>query len=351
MEASQVDMDAENQLDGVTKRRFRTQAEVRASPPEQSQKEQQKRNKSNEAVSKSSDVLILVIGGEKTVRISRSVLTCVGGSKLAEMFSGHWDESLPKNEEDQFVIDQKPEIFLPLRDFLYSLACMAPSDAGSNPTPPMTPSFSNPSDEIAFRRMVDAYGLTNALYNYEIYKANIDEEDVHYNWNNRALVSQESSVLEFSMTGTHIYSLDRPLLSFGPSHGRKVQSFEVTITENFDGGIGWVRQGRAATNSMASLVATPMHIAFLRHAFGIGFFFPEKNDTKWHALPGPHVHGSCSVRCVKNMHSGELEWYVDGNVVAASGSFGWSIPTDVELIPLCGVKSGSCQFTDVQLEM
>ena len=87
------------------------------------------------------------------------------------MFGGRWDDSLPKAKDGSFFIDRKPELFLPLLDFLRDLAAMVPSDvAGSHPTPPMTPSFSNQNDEIAFRRMVDSYDLTNVLYSYEIYQ-------------------------------------------------------------------------------------------------------------------------------------------------------------------------------------
>ena len=66
-----------------------------------------------------SDILTLDIGGKETVKICRSTLTIAAGSKLADMFSGRWDESLP-NEKGHLFFDHKPEQFLPLLDFARS---------------------------------------------------------------------------------------------------------------------------------------------------------------------------------------------------------------------------------------
>ena len=77
-------------------------------------------------------------------------------------------------------------------------------------------------------------------------------------------------------------------------------------------------------------------------------------------LPGSAVHGTI-VRCTKNVHTTELEWYVDGNLVATTCSptiavssprrIGWSVPDGTEMIPYVDVAEGSCRVTNIALEM
>lgn len=108
---------------------------------------------------------------------------------------------------------------MPLLDYLRDLSSMVAPEY--NQVPPLTPSFSGPFDENCFHRMVDAYGLTNVLYNYDIYKS----RSMMVNWSSgRPLVSQ--GVFDVSLQGGPeewlCYSLDRE------SHGRSIQLFEVT---------------------------------------------------------------------------------------------------------------------------
>ena len=99
------------------KKRSRHEQEA-AGSDEEGASEASKRTKgvSNPRLMPTSDVLTLDIRGEKSVKTLRSTLTFVAGSKLADMFSGRWDDALPKNEKGQFLIDRKPELFLPLLD-------------------------------------------------------------------------------------------------------------------------------------------------------------------------------------------------------------------------------------------
>ena len=307
-----------------------------------------------------SDVLTLDIRGKETVTTLRSTFTFVAGSKLAEMFSGRWDATLPRNEKGHFLIARKPELFLPLLDFLEDLACMTPSDTGSLPMPPMTPSFSNPNDEIAFRRVVDAYDLTNVLYNYEIY---LFGKKI-LTWSNLSWVSRDVSVLDYSMTATSMdcnwFSLDRPTLSFGPTHTRKVQSFEVVIDGNYVGYIGWIRRGVVTAHDSSSFQTQTNRISYSPSQNKMGFI-NKKNNLEAQELPGSAVHGSATVRCTKNVLTKELEWYVDGNLVAAtcrttigpsiSRRIGWSVPDGTEMIPYFAVEQGTCRVTKIELEM
>jgi hypothetical protein len=226
----------------TTSANFSSSEEATKTPPRVSSKDASFTKNGKEA--QGSDVLTLDIGGEKTVKTLRSTLTIAPGSKLAVTFSGRWDDSLPKNELGHFLIDYKPEIFMPLLDFLLSLKSGTIFDSSRDATPPMTPSFDNPLNETAFRRMVDGHDLTSVFYNYEIYLI----PDSIYVWSNQSLVTHDCSVLEYPMTTTpqgerQFFSLDRPTLPIGQSHGRKVESFALTVGQAFIGHVGWVRQG------------------------------------------------------------------------------------------------------------
>ncbi|GKY91981.1 hypothetical protein MPSEU_000169700 [Mayamaea pseudoterrestris] len=312
-----------------------------------------------------SDVLTLNIGGEKLIQTLRSTLTYTKGSKLAETFSGRWDDSLPKNEQGSFFIDYKPELFVPLLDFLRTLSSMT---ATTSNFPPMTPSFKDPKDELGFRTMVDAFGLTNVCYNYEIYKFG---ESVQI-WNSRSMISQNGSILDITLENDQIDApgsiqrvcLDRPKLKFGASHTRQVQAFEVALSGPSLCRIGWIHR------EPIYAVDRP---AFLKHIQPMIF------DTQMKALRyigrdgllkmcnpiAITIHENSVFRCGKNIYTDELEFFIDGALVAATNRslehgkeellenvclIGWKVPDDCELIPYVEVSTGSCKFSNVELE-
>ena len=75
-----------------------------------------------------SDVLGLNVGGVCT-SVLRRTLTQVEGSMLASKFSGRWDDSIEKDRDGYFFIDQPNDLFAPLLDFLRRQACDVPSSA------------------------------------------------------------------------------------------------------------------------------------------------------------------------------------------------------------------------------
>ncbi|GKY99846.1 hypothetical protein MPSEU_000938400 [Mayamaea pseudoterrestris] len=177
-----------------------------------------------------SDILTLNVGGEKTIDTLRSTLTYTEGSKLAEMFSGRWDDSLPRNEQGHFLIDYEPELFMPLLKFLRDLDSM--TGMNDNRLPPVTPSFTNPAEEASFRRMVDKFGLTNVLFNYEIYIMGTD----HGTWNDMIHASMDCSILDYEMTATaeeavRFFTLDRPAYPFGPSMVERSNRFKLLLVK------------------------------------------------------------------------------------------------------------------------
>ena len=64
---------------------------------------------------KANDVLTLNIGGEKTIQVSRAVLTKVKGSKLEAMFSGRHPVEM---FDGKYFIDRDLEGFMLVVDFL-----------------------------------------------------------------------------------------------------------------------------------------------------------------------------------------------------------------------------------------
>ena len=126
-------------------------------------------------MARGSDILTLDIGGREIAKTRRSTLTQVPESKLAKWFMGSSDHnSLPIQSDGSYFIDCKPELFLPLLDYLRTLGTIKSSSLdGPNQARlmPITPHFTNEVDEYAFRRLVDAYGLTDLLYHYKIFQA------------------------------------------------------------------------------------------------------------------------------------------------------------------------------------
>ena len=72
-----------------------------------------------------SDVLNLNVGGDK-LSVLRRTLTSVEGSMLASRFSGRWDESLEKDPDGAFFLDQPIELFRPMINHLRAKASETP---------------------------------------------------------------------------------------------------------------------------------------------------------------------------------------------------------------------------------
>jgi hypothetical protein len=84
------------------------------------------RDKSQFLLDKSpSDVLHLDVGGT-CIAVLRRTLTSVEQSMLSSRFSGRWDESLEKDRDGNFFIDQPIELFLPMVNYLRAKACETP---------------------------------------------------------------------------------------------------------------------------------------------------------------------------------------------------------------------------------
>jgi len=166
-----------------------------------------------------SDVLHLNVGGTR-IDVLRRTLTSVEGSMLASRFSGRWDDSLEKDADGNFFIDQPIELFLPMVNYLRARACMTPR----------VPFVKSPkvSGELYtdFMGMLEYYGMTLGVYPFEI-------KQVYGNSD-----SQVSGYPEYEVN-TEQRTLFQ-LLPCKGNHNSSVKSFEVTFGRLSTAQVGWM---------------------------------------------------------------------------------------------------------------
>ena len=103
------------------------------------------------------DLLRLNIGGTHTVTVQRRTLTCVPGSMLASKFSGRWDDSIPKDLDGAFFIDDDYADFGLILRFLRHKAKLGDEVPVVPPVPPK-------GDDEHFEKLVEYYGLSHSMY-------------------------------------------------------------------------------------------------------------------------------------------------------------------------------------------
>lgn len=265
------------------------------------------------------DVLILNVGGEKLMQVTRRMLTCVADSKLAVTYSGRWDDSLSRDKDGNIFVDFKPELFIPLVNFL-QLVNASPSTTAVMVPPPMTPKFDNAADEQAFRVMVDALTLTDAFYSYNVYEC--DESAV--NWSRRALTSTIYNGRSCELKSGHQYVIDRPSRSAGDCHDRKIQAFEVTVknpqtSNNVE--VGWMRRGPIHVYHQWSFQTECQKIVMTLSSGRLYMTLPD--GVTDFSIPVREItwpdDGETVLRCRKHEDTGDLEWYANNVLVAATG--------------------------------
>jgi len=179
--------------------------------------------KENPSLGTPSDVLTLNVGGT-CISVLRRTLTCVEGSMLATRFSGRWDDSLEKDSEGNFFIDQPFDLFSLMIDHLRAMQIETPSG------PPVKPPFEtidkNDKQRLDFIRMVEYYGLTLAIYPLEFSMVNGDRKNIE-------MVCQPAN---YSIDAQELVTVS---LSPTSSHRRQIGAFEVTLGSFSSAKIGW----------------------------------------------------------------------------------------------------------------
>lgn len=168
------------------------------------------------------DVLQLNIGGVQAT-ILRRTLTTFPDSMLASKFSGRWDDSIEKDKNGHFFIDQEYPLFRHILKYLRNKA------NGDEKYVVQSPILLGANDGDNFTlndlyRMVDYYGLTHEMYPFAL---KVHGRDFVSGQDTKAVNAQEWTTYALVAKG----------------HERRVKTFEVTIGNVQRIQIGWTVNG------------------------------------------------------------------------------------------------------------
>jgi BTB/POZ domain len=185
------------------------------------------------------DVLHLNVSG-KLVAVLRSTLTCLEGSMLAARFSGRWDDGLEKDRDGNIFINQPPDLFVTMIDFLQRMGNSIPvSEATAFPT---VKDFGGSDDRFeAFADMVEYYGMTALVLPPAIHLEGMADEEGRWvadqNLDDRDEISKYVRI-----SGHHMETCKGSLFQLRTQTRRRIRSFEVTIGDIFSFCIGWGKE-------------------------------------------------------------------------------------------------------------
>jgi len=165
---------------------------------------------------KPSDVLHLNVGGTK-MAVLRRTLTSVEGSMLASRFSGRWDESIERDENGHFFIDQEFALFEPMVNYLRH-------KCNETEGYPMDSPYSRGRTQD-FYRMVEYYGMTQGIFPTEL--------NVAYNSLENVETLDMIGSLEVDAKDWCTFELSRC------GHSRTISAFEVTLGSVQRIQVGW----------------------------------------------------------------------------------------------------------------
>lgn len=230
-----------------------------------------------------SDVLHLNVGGTRTA-VLRRTLTSVPGSMLASRFSGRWDDSIEKDKDGNFFIDQPFSLFEPMLDYLRNR---------SNGTE-LYSLVSNNLQYTDFHRMVEYYGMTHGIFPTHLTLDFGSREAVEM-ISPLKVNANEWVTFEVSLGG----------------HSRCIKSYELTLGSVQRIQIGWKYGGSevkfSGGNSLGvGDVANTSAIDLSRSCYLI-----DGTSTSIHGLE--HKEGTI----VRSEDYGK-NWYVDGKLVATA---------------------------------
>ena len=104
------------------------------------------------------DILSLNIGGNH-LDVCRGTLTCLP-SLLAAKYSGEWDESQLRDSNGRFFVDEEPELFAALVNYLRDCNRMLPSNGLFYAIPP---SFHDTDKQLRWERLLESIHLQPVL--------------------------------------------------------------------------------------------------------------------------------------------------------------------------------------------
>ena len=284
-----------------------------------------------------SDVIRLNIGGAVRVDVLRRTLTQFKGSLLESKFSGRWDDSLEKDADGSFFIDQPERWFVPLIDYLRSKQCETPLSVVTDP-----PGFDKKVDQVGFKRMVEYYGMTLAVYPIGIFRLDgkiLPDGSGSWDWDH---VGEGTCKLKSNDWATFC-------LKPSTQHKRFVKNYEVTLEQSAVAQIGWIN-----LNSLSAYLTSET-------ARGVGYGENSLSlDCTKSSIASSGAVTSVDAVTVNDgftirSEDGGRKWFLNGTIVAqsckkedegvfiepnSSASFTW--------VPCISIK-GRCEVSFLEL--
>ena len=268
-----------------------------------------------------SDVLYLAVGGKAVIKILRRTLTSVPGSMLAAKFSGRWDDSLEKDKNGNFFIDQDYSLFYPMINYLRN------QSNGTETYPPRSPilkdSFGEGNTLADFYRMVEYYGMTDGIYPTRLVIIAGTEDSVDF-IHPMKVNAKEWTTFELSRFG----------------HNRDVKSYEITLGEN----VKRIQIGWNHVNGTVPAITFGTGIGDITNTSAIDFTRScyLLNGIKKQIDHLEHQKGTV----VRSENYGS-DWYVDGEMIRPTLNNAFST-TVKGIVPYISIK-GEMEVTAVKL--
>jgi len=240
---------------------------------------------------KATDVLHLNVGGT-VIAVYRKTITQIEGSTLAAMFSGRWDSSIEKDKDGNFFIDQSPDIFLPLIDFLRDKLCEMPSGPPAE-SPDASLFGSSQNRFFAFQRMVDFYGLTPGVFPTKI--------ELHNGLPENCQISSYPD-LGVNANSWCVFTLQ------ATGHKRTIKSFQVKLGQVDNMQIGWLHNPGWSANTTS--VATT-RVGDHSNSVSLDLCNPGLRENGVHTrIENFAVESNDTITCSRDEDS--VHWYLNG---------------------------------------
>jgi len=237
------------------------------------------------------DVLHLNVGGDR-MSVLRRTLTCVEGSMLASRFSGRWDDTLEKDSDGYFFIDQPMELFRPMINHLRAKSCETPLGP-----PVKSPYLKDYELRLDFYRMVEYFGMTSGIYPtvIEMHRGDLDTAEIG-SFPDCYVKSSEWSTFTVQTLG----------------HNRDITSFEIVLGSVERMQIGWINESRYVENVSEDKNGVGEEGNSLALDCCRGGLLNQGEFTKLGSLR--KLKAGSIIRCEQKGH----RWLVDGKLVASS---------------------------------
>ncbi|GKZ00317.1 hypothetical protein MPSEU_000984600 [Mayamaea pseudoterrestris] len=278
------------------------------------------------------DVLYLNVGG-MPLDVLRGTLTFFPDSMLAQEFSGEWDERLVKDHEGRFMVNEDPELFAELVNYLRDQGRRA-DDRFIDP-----PGFKNINQQQRFHRLVDSYELTKHMYRFSVCTVREDPLPVSYPISNALLIpvtNDEADLKDF-------------VLQRDGKHARNVDSFEVELGRDTCGAVGWSiydtdRFDGFCFDNEDRVVLAILYIYRTGLQESISFRLGDVTQS----IPTNAIirdNEPVRIRCANR----GTEWYVNDVLVATTPAVHRALSYKVDAAPYVSCTKGSICFTDLTL--